>query len=214
MYVHLVHLHSRTHPLLARHRANWPETAGEAYSNPSSLGCARPGVPPPPCAPPPQSASTPAGQRLLRLHRLRAPLRGGARARAGAGLQPAPRAGGVPLRSGQRAAGSGPPAAVAAAGSGRGQPALGGGEPWGGGCGRWPEGELAGSMAGLRAGRGSGLGLLALSTLGFCLMLQVSAKRPPKTPPCPPSCSCTRDTAFCVDSKAVPRNLPSEVISL
>ncbi|KAI6053871.1 leucine-rich repeat LGI family member 3 [Marmota monax] len=69
-------------------------------------------------------------------------------------------------------------------------------------------------MAGLRARRGPGPGLLALSTLGFCLMLQVSAKRPPKTPPCPPSCSCTRDTAFCVDSKAVPRNLPSEVISL
>ncbi|KAI2549191.1 LGI3 isoform 5 [Pan troglodytes] len=69
-------------------------------------------------------------------------------------------------------------------------------------------------MAGLRARGGPGPGLLALSALGFCLMLQVSAKRPPKTPPCPPSCSCTRDTAFCVDSKAVPRNLPSEVISL
>nr|XP_004669735.1 leucine-rich repeat LGI family member 3 [Jaculus jaculus] len=69
-------------------------------------------------------------------------------------------------------------------------------------------------MAWLRARQGPGRRLLALSTLGFCLMLQVSAKRPPKTPPCPPSCSCTRDTAFCVDSKAVPRNLPSEVISL
>lgn len=78
----------------------------------------------------------------------------------------------------------------------------------------WPEAELAGSMAGLRIRRGSGLRLLALSALGFCLILQVSAKRPPKTPPCPPSCSCTRDTAFCVDSKAVPRNLPAEVISL
>uniref|UniRef100_A0A8C4PSL5 Leucine rich repeat LGI family member 3 n=1 Tax=Equus asinus asinus TaxID=83772 RepID=A0A8C4PSL5_EQUAS len=69
-------------------------------------------------------------------------------------------------------------------------------------------------MAGLRARQASGLRLLALSTLGFCLMLHVGAKRPPKMPPCPPSCSCTRDTAFCVDSKAVPRNLPSEVISL
>eukprot|EP00076_Gallus_gallus_P033102 XP_024998640.1 leucine-rich repeat LGI family member 3 [Gallus gallus] len=39
-------------------------------------------------------------------------------------------------------------------------------------------------------------------------------RRPPRPPPCPPSCSCTRDTAFCVDSKAVPRNLPPEVISL
>lgn len=75
-------------------------------------------------------------------------------------------------------------------------------------------GRASGSMAGLRARQASGLRLLALSTLGFCLMLHVGAKRPPKMPPCPPSCSCTRDTAFCVDSKAVPRNLPSEVISL
>lgn len=69
-------------------------------------------------------------------------------------------------------------------------------------------------MAGVWARRGSGLPLLTLSVFGFCLLLQVNAKRPPKTPPCPPSCSCTRDTAFCVDSKAVPRNLPAEVISL
>lgn len=75
-------------------------------------------------------------------------------------------------------------------------------------------GDPAGGMAGLRAKLGPGRRLLVLSTLGFCLMLQASAKRPPKTPPCPPSCSCTRDTAFCVDSKAVPKNLPSEVISL
>ncbi|KAM7321333.1 hypothetical protein ACRRTK_019425 [Alexandromys fortis] len=69
-------------------------------------------------------------------------------------------------------------------------------------------------MAGLRARLGPGRRLLVLSMLSFCLMLQTSAKKPPKTPPCPPSCSCTRDTAFCVDSKAVPKNLPSEVISL
>nr|AAI58672.1 Lgi3 protein [Rattus norvegicus] len=69
-------------------------------------------------------------------------------------------------------------------------------------------------MARLRARRGPMCRLLVLSTLGFYLMLQASAKRPPKTPPCPPSCSCTRDTAFCVDSKSVPKNLPSEVISL
>lgn len=78
----------------------------------------------------------------------------------------------------------------------------------------WCGGDPAGGMAGLRARQGPGRGLLVLSTLGFCLMLQASAKRPPKTPPCPPSCSCTRDTAFCVDSKSVPKNLPSEVISL
>lgn len=69
-------------------------------------------------------------------------------------------------------------------------------------------------MARLPTGWGARPWMLALSMLGFGLMLQASAKRPPKTPPCPPSCSCTRDTAFCVDSKAVPRNLPSEVISL
>ncbi|NXX81580.1 LGI3 protein, partial [Urocolius indicus] len=44
--------------------------------------------------------------------------------------------------------------------------------------------------------------------------LPAGGRRPPRPPPCPPSCSCTRDTAFCVDSKAVPRNLPHEVISL
>uniref|UniRef100_A0A8C0IYZ0 Leucine rich repeat LGI family member 3 n=1 Tax=Chelonoidis abingdonii TaxID=106734 RepID=A0A8C0IYZ0_CHEAB len=46
------------------------------------------------------------------------------------------------------------------------------------------------------------------------LWLPASSKRAPKLPPCPQSCSCTRDTAFCIDSKAVPRNLPPEVISL
>lgn len=78
----------------------------------------------------------------------------------------------------------------------------------------WCWGDPAGGMAGLRARRGPVCRLLVLSTLSFYLMLQASAKRPPKTPPCPPSCSCTRDTAFCVDSKSVPKNLPSEVISL
>lgn len=118
------------------------------------------------------------------------------------GLQPASRAGEV--RSPQRAAG----------------PSLRQGLPVARRCqpAGWRRAGAAGgrrqSMAGLRARRGSGLPLLVLSALGFCLLLQVSAKRPPKTPPCPPSCSCTRDTAFCVDSKAVPRNLPSEVISL
>ncbi|NXF76578.1 LGI3 protein, partial [Sclerurus mexicanus] len=44
--------------------------------------------------------------------------------------------------------------------------------------------------------------------------LPAEGRRPPRPPPCPPTCSCTRDTAFCVDSKAVPKNLPPEVISL
>ncbi|KAM9166474.1 leucine-rich repeat LGI family member 3 [Pangshura tecta] len=46
------------------------------------------------------------------------------------------------------------------------------------------------------------------------LWLPAGSKRAPKLPPCPQSCSCTRDTAFCIDSKTVPRNLPPEVISL
>ncbi|XP_053767950.1 leucine-rich repeat LGI family member 3 isoform X2 [Desmodus rotundus] len=114
------------------------------------------------------------------------------------------------VRSPWRAAGSSLPQRLLVAR--RCQPATGHGAAGRGRPG--PEAEPAGSMAGLRSRRGSGLPLLALSALGFCLMLQVSAKKPPKTPPCPPSCSCTRDTAFCVDSKAVPRNLPAEVISL
>ncbi|KAK4808222.1 hypothetical protein QYF61_006807 [Mycteria americana] len=59
-------------------------------------------------------------------------------------------------------------------------------------------------------GQLSALLLLALAWL----WLPAGGRRPPRPPPCPPSCSCTRDTAFCVDSKAVPRNLPPEVISL
>ncbi|XP_040474053.1 leucine-rich repeat LGI family member 3 isoform X1 [Falco naumanni] len=55
--------------------------------------------------------------------------------------------------------------------------------------------------------------LLLLLALAW-LWLPAEGRRPPRPPPCPPSCSCTRDTAFCVDSKAVPRNLPPEVISL
>uniref|UniRef100_A0A803TXZ9 LRRNT domain-containing protein n=1 Tax=Anolis carolinensis TaxID=28377 RepID=A0A803TXZ9_ANOCA len=48
----------------------------------------------------------------------------------------------------------------------------------------------------------------------FCLLLQGPIREPPRPPPCPQSCSCTRDTAFCVDSKAIPKNLPRDVISL
>ncbi|XP_033285581.2 leucine-rich repeat LGI family member 3 isoform X2 [Orcinus orca] len=160
-------------------------------------------LPAPPSAPPPPAAVRvlPAGQPSARpglrasLHLSEGSARGNEQGR---GRPPAPE--GPRSRSPQRAAGA-LAAAAAACGARAGWPRA---------VGR----ELAGSMAGLRARLGSGLGLLALSTLGLCLMLQVGAKRPPKTPPCPPSCSCTRDTAFCVDSKAVPRNLPSEVISL
>uniref|UniRef100_A0A8D1P0L5 Leucine rich repeat LGI family member 3 n=1 Tax=Sus scrofa TaxID=9823 RepID=A0A8D1P0L5_PIG len=159
---------------------------------------ARPRRPPPP---PPQSTSSPAGQPWARPG-LRASLpASGSQERAGEGTA----AQGPRSLSRLRAAGA---LAAAAAAGGREVPVPARAVAQS----RWL--ELTGSMAGPRARRGSGLGLLALSTLGLCLMLQVGAKRPPKTPPCPPSCSCTRDTAFCVDSKAVPRNLPSEVISL
>uniref|UniRef100_A0A8C7EEF5 Leucine rich repeat LGI family member 3 n=1 Tax=Nothoprocta perdicaria TaxID=30464 RepID=A0A8C7EEF5_NOTPE len=68
-----------------------------------------------------------------------------------------------------------------------------------------------GLCRGTRAPGGSAL--LLLLALGS-VWLPAGARRPPRPPPCPPSCSCTRDTAFCVDSKAIPRNLPPEVISL
>ncbi|XP_075766931.1 leucine-rich repeat LGI family member 3 [Pelodiscus sinensis] len=60
--------------------------------------------------------------------------------------------------------------------------------------------------------RGRVLAFLLLS-LAY-LWLPAGSKRAPKLPLCPPSCSCTRDTAFCIDAKAVPRNLPPDVISL
>uniref|UniRef100_A0A8C0QK26 Leucine rich repeat LGI family member 3 n=1 Tax=Chelonoidis abingdonii TaxID=106734 RepID=A0A8C0QK26_CHEAB len=63
-----------------------------------------------------------------------------------------------------------------------------------------------------RSDQGDVLAFLLIS-LAY-LWLPASSKRAPKLPPCPQSCSCTRDTAFCIDSKAVPRNLPPEVISL
>ncbi|XP_048369037.1 leucine-rich repeat LGI family member 3 isoform X2 [Sphaerodactylus townsendi] len=57
--------------------------------------------------------------------------------------------------------------------------------------------------------------LLFFCLLGLaCFWLPASCRRAPRPPPCPPSCSCTRDTAFCVDSKSIPKNLPRDVISL
>uniref|UniRef100_A0A670ZF33 Uncharacterized protein n=1 Tax=Pseudonaja textilis TaxID=8673 RepID=A0A670ZF33_PSETE len=56
--------------------------------------------------------------------------------------------------------------------------------------------------------------LALLGLLGSCCWGPVASRRAPRPPPCPASCSCTRDTAFCVDSKAVPKNLARDVISL
>ncbi|XP_050796000.1 leucine-rich repeat LGI family member 3 isoform X1 [Gopherus flavomarginatus] len=71
-------------------------------------------------------------------------------------------------------------------------------------------------MAELQPGKVMRMGqVLAFLLISLAyLWLPASSKRAPKLPPCPQSCSCTRDTAFCIDSKAVPRNLPPEVISL
>lgn len=55
---------------------------------------------------------------------------------------------------------------------------------------------------------------LVLLLLGACLWLPAETKPPRRTAPCPTSCSCTRDTAFCVNSQVVPPSLPPEVISL
>uniref|UniRef100_A0A8C8S3B4 LRRCT domain-containing protein n=1 Tax=Pelusios castaneus TaxID=367368 RepID=A0A8C8S3B4_9SAUR len=66
-----------------------------------------------------------------------------------------------------------------------------------------------------QARRGGGLCFLAFLLISLAYFwLPAGSKRAPKLPPCPQSCSCTRDTAFCIDSKVVPRHLPPEVISL
>uniref|UniRef100_W5NCW3 Leucine-rich repeat LGI family, member 3 n=2 Tax=Lepisosteus oculatus TaxID=7918 RepID=W5NCW3_LEPOC len=40
------------------------------------------------------------------------------------------------------------------------------------------------------------------------------ARRAPKVPRCPATCSCTKDSAFCVDTKAIPKSFPPGIISL
>uniref|UniRef100_A0A8C5S7Y3 Uncharacterized protein n=1 Tax=Laticauda laticaudata TaxID=8630 RepID=A0A8C5S7Y3_LATLA len=73
---------------------------------------------------------------------------------------------------------------------------------------------MAGAQ-GWSKGRSLLLLLLALlGLLGCCCWGPVASRRAPRLPPCPAGCSCTRDTAFCVDSKAVPKNLARDVISL
>lgn len=57
---------------------------------------------------------------------------------------------------------------------------------------------------------------LVLLGLGLCLCLTPGsdAKKAAKAPRCPSTCSCTRDSAFCVDTKAVPKIFPPGIISL
>ncbi|XP_054629365.1 leucine-rich repeat LGI family member 3 isoform X2 [Dunckerocampus dactyliophorus] len=50
---------------------------------------------------------------------------------------------------------------------------------------------------------------LSLSQPGYS-----NTKKASKTPRCPATCSCTKDSAFCVDTKAIPKSFPPGVISL
>ncbi|KAF7199796.1 leucine-rich repeat LGI family member 3 [Nothobranchius furzeri] len=58
--------------------------------------------------------------------------------------------------------------------------------------------------------------LLCLWVLCLCLCLPSGshARRSPKVPRCPATCSCTKDSAFCVDTKAIPKSFPPGIISL
>ncbi|KAG5280580.1 hypothetical protein AALO_G00061740 [Alosa alosa] len=64
--------------------------------------------------------------------------------------------------------------------------------------------------------------LLPAASLWLLLLLPLlllgpagcEAKRPPKIPRCPATCSCTKDSAFCVDTKAIPKSFPPGIISL
>ncbi|XP_035392296.1 leucine-rich repeat LGI family member 3 isoform X1 [Electrophorus electricus] len=54
----------------------------------------------------------------------------------------------------------------------------------------------------------------------LCLVLLICAqglaegRRASKIPRCPATCSCTKDSAFCVDTKAIPKSFPPGIISL
>uniref|UniRef100_A0A3P8SI96 Leucine-rich repeat LGI family, member 3 n=1 Tax=Amphiprion percula TaxID=161767 RepID=A0A3P8SI96_AMPPE len=57
--------------------------------------------------------------------------------------------------------------------------------------------------------------LLSLSPICFLsLTLSLSTLRAPKIPRCPATCSCTKGSAFCVDTKAIPKSFPPGIISL
>ena len=58
--------------------------------------------------------------------------------------------------------------------------------------------------------------MICLSLLCLCLILprESNTRRAPKIPRCPATCSCTKDSAFCVDSKVIPKSFPPGIISL
>ncbi|XP_070992327.1 leucine-rich repeat LGI family member 3 [Oncorhynchus clarkii lewisi] len=58
------------------------------------------------------------------------------------------------------------------------------------------------------------LKLLSSLCLLLCLVGETGAKRVPKIPRCPTTCSCTKDSAFCVDTKTIPKSFPPGIISL
>uniref|UniRef100_A0A672K2Y4 Uncharacterized protein n=1 Tax=Sinocyclocheilus grahami TaxID=75366 RepID=A0A672K2Y4_SINGR len=55
---------------------------------------------------------------------------------------------------------------------------------------------------------------LSVCVLVFCMFGMAVGRRAPKTPRCPATCSCTKDSAFCVDTKAIPKSFPPGIISL
>lgn len=58
------------------------------------------------------------------------------------------------------------------------------------------------------------LACLSVLCLFLCLPGQSDSRRAPKIPRCPATCSCTKDSAFCVDTKAIPKSFPPGIISL
>lgn len=57
------------------------------------------------------------------------------------------------------------------------------------------------------------------AAVSFFLLLvytqgMAEGRRVTKVPRCPATCSCTKDSAFCVDTKAIPKSFPPGIISL
>ncbi|MCI4381208.1 hypothetical protein PGIGA_G00248990 [Pangasianodon gigas] len=54
----------------------------------------------------------------------------------------------------------------------------------------------------------------SLFLLLVCTQGMAEGRRVTKIPRCPATCSCTKDSAFCVDTKAIPKSFPPGIISL